>query len=158
MVAIHPELCHQKLSWEFKLCQGSIAVHVHLACNWAQLHCTWCTLRSLEGNFLAVLCHGQTDRHYGGSYKMVSFCFQDGVLVKGIFLQGAGWDTKNACLIEAEPMQLTCPIPTIHFKPVEGRRKSQRGPCFQNFLLAFLSVHSDVFWSVGVSGLLAGCI
>ena len=52
---------------------------------------------------------------------------QDGVLVKGIYLQGAGWDMKNACLVEAEPMQLVCPIPTIHFKPVEGRRKSQRG-------------------------------
>lgn len=52
---------------------------------------------------------------------------QDGVLVKGLYLQGAGWDTKNACLVEAEPMQLVCPMPTIHFKPVEGKRKSARG-------------------------------
>ena len=47
--------------------------------------------------------------------------------MKGLYLQGAGWDMKNACLVEAEPMQLVCPMPTIHFKPVEGRRKSQRG-------------------------------
>jgi hypothetical protein len=54
-------------------------------------------------------------------------CLQDGVYVKGLFLQGAGWDKKNSCLVEAEPMQLVCPIPTIHFKPVESRRRSQRG-------------------------------
>ena len=53
--------------------------------------------------------------------------FQDGVYIKGMYLQGAGWDKKNACLVEAEPMQLVCPIPTIHFKPVESKRRSQRG-------------------------------
>ena len=53
--------------------------------------------------------------------------FQDGVYIKGLYLQGAGWDKKNACLIEAEPMQLVCPIPTIHFKPVESKKRSQRG-------------------------------
>lgn len=52
---------------------------------------------------------------------------QDGVYVKGLALQGAGWDKKSSCLIEAEPMQLICQIPTIHFKPVESRRRSQKG-------------------------------
>ena len=47
--------------------------------------------------------------------------------VKGLYLQGAGWDKKNANLVEADPMQLVCPMPTIHFKPVEGKRKTQRG-------------------------------
>jgi len=47
--------------------------------------------------------------------------------VKGLYLQGAGWDMKSAFLVEAEPMQLVCPIPTIHFKPVETKRRSQRG-------------------------------
>ncbi|XP_013412698.1 dynein heavy chain 2, axonemal [Lingula anatina] len=59
---------------------------------------------------------------------------KDGVLIRGLFLQGAGWDKKNACLIEAEPMQLVCPIPTIHFKPVENKKKSGKGlyqcPCY----------------------------
>ncbi|XP_074657783.1 dynein axonemal heavy chain 2-like [Tubulanus polymorphus] len=59
---------------------------------------------------------------------------KDGVLVKNLFLQGAGWDKKNQCLIEAEPMQLVCPIPTIHFKPVESKRRAGRGiytcPCY----------------------------
>ncbi|ESP04959.1 hypothetical protein LOTGIDRAFT_184938 [Lottia gigantea] len=58
----------------------------------------------------------------------------DGVLVKGLFLQGAGWDMKNTCLIEANPMQLVCPMPVIHFKPVENKKKSSKGtymcPCY----------------------------
>lgn len=59
---------------------------------------------------------------------------KDGVYVKGLYLQGAGWDKKNACLIEADPMQLVCPIPTIHFKPVENKKKTGKGvytcPCY----------------------------
>ncbi|CAH1780767.1 unnamed protein product [Owenia fusiformis] len=52
---------------------------------------------------------------------------KDGVYIKGLYLQGAGWDKKNACLVEAEPMQLVCPIPSIHFKPVENKKKSGKG-------------------------------
>ena len=52
---------------------------------------------------------------------------QDGVYIKGLFLQGAGWDKKNQCLIEATPMQLVCQIPTIHFKPVENKKKVTKG-------------------------------
>ena len=57
------------------------------------------------------------------------FSFQDGVWVRGLYLEGAGWDKKNACLIEADPMQLVCPIPTIHFKPVENKKKTGKGMC-----------------------------
>ncbi len=51
---------------------------------------------------------------------------QDGVFVRGLYLEGAGWDKKNSCLVEAEPMQMVCPIPTIHFKPVENRKKTAK--------------------------------
>lgn len=47
--------------------------------------------------------------------------------MKGLFLQGAGWDMKNSCLVEAKPMELVCPLPTIHFKPVENKKKSAKG-------------------------------
>ena len=57
----------------------------------------------------------------------IVFFSKDGVYVKGLYLQGAGWDKKNACLIEADPMQLVCPIPTIHFKPVENKKKTGKG-------------------------------
>uniref|UniRef100_A0A3B4AHB3 Dynein axonemal heavy chain 2 n=1 Tax=Periophthalmus magnuspinnatus TaxID=409849 RepID=A0A3B4AHB3_9GOBI len=50
-------------------------------------------------------------------------CPEDGVYIRGLYLEGAGWDKTNSCLVEAEPMQMVCPIPTIHFKPVERRKK-----------------------------------
>ena len=55
--------------------------------------------------------------------------------IRGLFLEGAGWDKKNSCLIEAEPMQLVSAIPTIHFKPVENKKKSGKGLFY--FLIAF---------------------
>ncbi|XP_073903040.1 dynein axonemal heavy chain 2 isoform X5 [Castor canadensis] len=59
---------------------------------------------------------------------------KDGVWVRGLYLEGAGWDWKNSCLVEAEPMQLVCSMPTIHFRPTESRKKSAKGmyscPCY----------------------------
>ncbi|KAF1380471.1 hypothetical protein PFLUV_G00164080 [Perca fluviatilis] len=59
---------------------------------------------------------------------------KDGVFVRGLYLEGAGWDKRNSCLVEAEPMQMVCPIPTIHFKPVENRKKAAKSmylcPCY----------------------------
>lgn len=48
---------------------------------------------------------------------------EDGVYVKGLYLEGAGWDKKQSCLIEPRPMQLVCSMPIIHFKPVEQLKK-----------------------------------
>lgn len=44
---------------------------------------------------------------------------EQGVYVKGLYLEGAGWDKRYANLIEPQPMQLVCAMPLIHFKPVE---------------------------------------
>uniref|UniRef100_G1NZY7 Dynein axonemal heavy chain 2 n=1 Tax=Myotis lucifugus TaxID=59463 RepID=G1NZY7_MYOLU len=59
---------------------------------------------------------------------------KDGVWVRGLYLEGAGWDRKSSCLVEAEPMQLVCLMPTIHFRPTESRKKSAKGmyscPCY----------------------------
>nr|XP_055054184.1 LOW QUALITY PROTEIN: dynein axonemal heavy chain 2 [Misgurnus anguillicaudatus] len=59
---------------------------------------------------------------------------KDGVLIQGLYLEGAGWDKKASCLVEAEPMQLVCPMPTIHFKPVESRKRVAKNmytcPCY----------------------------
>lgn len=59
------------------------------------------------------------------------FDFQDGVYIKGLFLQGAGWEKKNSILVEANPMQLVCLMPTIHFKPVENKKKVAKGSSLQ---------------------------
>uniref|UniRef100_A0A3Q3JBV6 Uncharacterized protein n=1 Tax=Monopterus albus TaxID=43700 RepID=A0A3Q3JBV6_MONAL len=56
----------------------------------------------------------------------------DGVYVRGLYLEGAGWDQKNSCLVEAKPMQMVCPIPTIHFRPVEHRKKMAKSELFGN--------------------------
>ena len=55
------------------------------------------------------------------------FISQDGVWVKGLYLEGAGWDKKASCLVEANPMELVCSMPTIHFKPTESKKKSTKG-------------------------------
>jgi dynein heavy chain len=59
---------------------------------------------------------------------------KDGVYVRGLFLEAAAWDKKAGCLIEAEPMQLVCAMPTILFKPVENKKKNTKGlyvcPCY----------------------------
>ncbi|CAH8499452.1 unnamed protein product [Schistosoma intercalatum] len=59
---------------------------------------------------------------------------KDGVYISNLYLQGAGWDRKNYCLIEAAPMELVCPMPGVHFKPVENKKKSSKNiyvaPCY----------------------------
>ncbi len=57
---------------------------------------------------------------------------QDGVWIRGLFLEGAGWDKKSSCLVEANPMQLVCAMPTIHFKPMESKRRTPKGMPWSN--------------------------
>jgi len=42
-------------------------------------------------------------------------------------LPGAGWDFEGSCLDEPQPMELIVPMPIIHFRPVENKKKSSRG-------------------------------
>jgi len=53
----------------------------------------------------------------------------DGVYVKGLFIEGAGWDNKSNCIVEAKPMELTMPMPIIHFKPVENAKNKAKKGC-----------------------------
>ncbi|XP_008209980.1 dynein heavy chain 2, axonemal [Nasonia vitripennis] len=59
---------------------------------------------------------------------------EDGVYVRSMFLEGAGWDRKLGALVDPAPMQLFCNMPVIHFKPTEQTRKKTRGlyscPCY----------------------------
>ncbi|XP_043512192.1 dynein axonemal heavy chain 2 [Frieseomelitta varia] len=58
----------------------------------------------------------------------------DGVYIRSIFLEGAGWDKRNSVLVEPAPMQLVCNMPVIHFRPTEQLKKRSRGsytcPCY----------------------------
>lgn len=50
---------------------------------------------------------------------------EEGTYVHGMFLEGARWDFSASCLIDANPMQLNSPMPIVHFKPVEGKKRSK---------------------------------
>jgi len=52
---------------------------------------------------------------------------KEGAYVKGLFLEGAGWNYENACLCEPEPMELIYHMPIIHFKPVEAKKSKTKG-------------------------------
>ena len=48
----------------------------------------------------------------------------EGVYVRGFFLEGAGWDVEREELCEPHPMELTVEMPVLWFRPVEQRRRS----------------------------------
>lgn len=52
---------------------------------------------------------------------------KDGVYVYGIFIEGSTWNFPGGYLEESRPMELISPMPIIHFKPVEGKRRAGRG-------------------------------
>lgn len=52
---------------------------------------------------------------------------KEGVYIKGMFLEGGGWDFENGCLCEPEPMELIVHMPILLFKPVENKKRSQKG-------------------------------
>ncbi|KAM8794253.1 dynein axonemal heavy chain 2 [Eudromia elegans] len=53
---------------------------------------------------------------------------KEGAWVQGLLLEGAGWDRRAGCLVEAEPLERAAPLPCVHFRPVEARRKGAREP------------------------------
>lgn len=52
---------------------------------------------------------------------------KEGVYVKGLSLEGAGWDFENGCLAEPSPMELIVPMPILLFRPVENKKRSAKG-------------------------------
>jgi len=52
---------------------------------------------------------------------------KEGVYIKNMYLEGGGWDFENGCLCEPEPMELIVPMPIVHFKPAEGKKKTPKG-------------------------------
>jgi dynein heavy chain, axonemal len=52
---------------------------------------------------------------------------KDGVYVSGIYLEGATWNFTGGYLEESRPMELISHMPIIHFKPVEGKKRTNKG-------------------------------
>ena len=46
--------------------------------------------------------------------------------VRGLFLEGAGWNAKEKCLCEPTPLtELVVEMPVIHFKPTHLKKSSK---------------------------------
>ncbi len=54
---------------------------------------------------------------------------KEGAYVSGIFLEGARWNVEQNCLDDANPMELVCKMPMVHFKPVDSKKKSSKVCC-----------------------------
>lgn len=52
---------------------------------------------------------------------------KDGVMVFGLFIEGATWNFDGGFLEESRPMELISSFPIMHFKPVEGKKKTLKG-------------------------------
>ena len=50
----------------------------------------------------------------------------EGAYMSGMFLEGACWDSKNHCLSDPAPMELTSPMPIVHFLPKETSRRKKK--------------------------------
>ena len=47
---------------------------------------------------------------------------EDGCYVRGLYLEGAGWDLANSCLVRSEPKVLVVELPILQVIPVEATR------------------------------------
>ncbi|CAM6118761.1 unnamed protein product [Calypogeia fissa] len=52
---------------------------------------------------------------------------KEGIYVKGLYLEGAGWDKANDCLCEPKHMELIVPMPIVLFKPVVNKKRNLKG-------------------------------
>lgn len=59
---------------------------------------------------------------------------KDGAFVSRLYLEGAKWDLEKGTLCEPDVMELACPMPIVHFKPIQKRTKPPAGvyecPCY----------------------------
>jgi len=59
---------------------------------------------------------------------------KDGAFISGLNLEGAKWDNEKLCLKEPDVMELYCPMPVLHFKPIQKRAKPPQNvyecPCY----------------------------
>jgi dynein heavy chain len=60
---------------------------------------------------------------------------EDGVYIYGLFLEGAGWDPTEGCLVESKPKELFVSFPAIHLDPKQNRKEPTKGvyscPCYK---------------------------
>jgi len=64
----------------------------------------------------------------------------DGVFIYGLFLEGAGWDPSEHCIVESRPKELFIDFPAVHLDPKVGRKTPAEGvyacPCYKTTMRA----------------------
>ena len=65
---------------------------------------------------------------------------EDGCYIYGLFLEGAGWDPEEHCLVESKPKELFTSFPAIHLHPKTNRAEPTEGvyscPCYKTTVRA----------------------
>ena len=65
---------------------------------------------------------------------------EDGCYIYGMFLEGAGWDPTEHCLVESKPKELFTTFPAVHLDPVVDRPMPTEGiyscPCYKTTVRA----------------------
>ena len=64
---------------------------------------------------------------------------EDGVLVEGLFLDGAQWDREKRSLVDSRPGEMFVPVPVIHFQPAadhEPNPKDYMAPIYKTSVRA----------------------
>uniref|UniRef100_A0A0X3PBI3 Dynein heavy chain 2 n=1 Tax=Schistocephalus solidus TaxID=70667 RepID=A0A0X3PBI3_SCHSO len=128
-----------------------LAQRIQMFLTWCQTakppKCFWIGAFTFPTGFLTAVMQTSARMH-GISVDSLSWDFnvltiaesnipnppKDGVYIRALFLEGAGWDMKNSNLIEAQPMMLVSSMPVIHFRPVENKKKVAKSvyvcPCY----------------------------
>nr|VZI11206.1 unnamed protein product [Spirometra erinaceieuropaei] len=128
-----------------------LAQRIQMFLTWCQTakppKCFWIGAFTFPTGFLTAVMQTSARMH-GISVDSLSWDFnvltiaesnipnppKDGVYIRALYLEGAGWDMKNSNLIEAQPMMLVSSMPVIHFRPVENKKKVAKSvyvcPCY----------------------------
>jgi dynein heavy chain len=59
---------------------------------------------------------------------------KDGAFISKLNIEGGKWNPEKLCICEPEVMDLACPMPVLHFKPIQKRTKPPQNvyecPCY----------------------------
>merc|ERR1719207_330415 len=58
----------------------------------------------------------------GHDENLITAAPKEGAYIKNMILEGAKWDSNANTLTDADAMQLTAPMPLVHFKPVAKKK------------------------------------
>lgn len=56
---------------------------------------------------------------------------EDGILVNGLWIDGARWDAEAGCLDQSEPGTMYAPLPVVHFTPLQNAEPSASGERYE---------------------------